>query len=247
MQTLITTYFKAEYQGKQLQELLAIADTITLKMSGKNIKLVEELTKTQHASWLWQKLRVGRITGSIFKSACITNVKKPAKSTIMKICYPEKCRFTSPQTSYGNKMEPTARKAFVESMQSKYTNFSCNLTGLVIDPSCNYFAVSPDGTCSCDCCGSYLVEIKCPFSLASPHSKIEDLLTLKSPYILCENGSYMINRKHQYFYQLQIQMAVCRLQFSYFYIWSQTFQSCLQIQFDPEFWVGNECKSVSFR
>lgn len=245
-ETLINTFFKTEFQGKPLQELLEISKTISVQMSDNTIKLVEELTKAQHGNWLWEKQRVGRITGSTFKSACITNLKKPARSTIMKICYPEKCHFTSPQTSYGNKMELVARKMFIEKMEREHTNFTCNISGLVIDPVCNFFAVSPDGVCKCDCCGSYLVEIKCPYSLSSPHSSITDLLNLKNPYILHENNSLVINRKHEYFYQLQIQMAVCRVEFSYFYIWSQSIQVCVRVCFEQDFWLENSVKAFRF-
>lgn len=77
----------------QLQELLGIAKSITIQMSASDIKLTEELTLKQSDSWLWQKMRVGRVTGSTFMLVCRTNIKKPAKSTIMKICYPEKCVF----------------------------------------------------------------------------------------------------------------------------------------------------------
>lgn len=81
-------------------------------------------------------MRVGRVTGSTFKSACVTNIKKPAKTTIMKMCYPEESRFSSPQTAYGTKMEECALRMFVEEMRKSHTNFSYNLSGLIIDSLC---------------------------------------------------------------------------------------------------------------
>lgn len=103
----------------KLADLLEIAKTIDEKISDKYVKLIDELTRDLSDSWLWEKLRVGRITGSTFKLVCQTQLKKPAKSTIMKICYPEKCRFTSEATTYGKKMEPIARKMFEENMKKK--------------------------------------------------------------------------------------------------------------------------------
>lgn len=133
-------------------------------------------------------------------------------------------------------------------MEKDHTNFSCSLNGLIIDSMCNFFAVSPDATCKCDCCGTYLLEIKCPYSMSHPHSTIQDLLNLKDPYILLENGVYKINKKHSYYYQLQIQMSVCRLQFSYLYVWSPKPQFCLKIPllFEPGFWQENSVKAFRF-
>lgn len=164
----------------------------------------------------------------------------------MKICYPEKTRFSSPQTRYGNEMEPLARKMFIESMEKDHKTFSCRLNGLIIDPLCNFFAVSPDGTCKCDCCGTYLVEIKCPLCMSSKNSTIENLLSLKNPYIFLENGSYKLNVKHSYFYQVQIQMAVSRLKLSYFYVWSPNLQICLRVPFEHDFWQEKSVKAFKF-
>lgn len=244
--SILNKFYKSDYRGKGLTELLEIAKTIDEKISDKYVKLTEELTRGQSDSWLWEKLRVGRVTGSTFKCVSSGNLKKPAKSTIMKTCYPEKCRFTSKATTYGTKMEPIARKAFVEKMKKKHSNFSFSCNGLTIDPLCQFFAVSPDATCSCDCCGKYLLEIKCPYSLSEPNATVEDLLNLKKPYILMENNEYQIDKKHSYYYQLQIQMAVCRLQLSYLYIWSAQIQIRIKVQFDPIFWTTNSVKAYRF-
>ncbi|KAG4076484.1 hypothetical protein HA402_014448 [Bradysia odoriphaga] len=244
--SLINTLYKSDFKGKGLEELLEIAKSIVVKIPEKYIKMIETLTVSQKESWLWEKHRVGRVTGSVFKSVCRTNVKKPAKSTVMKICYPERTRVTSKQMKYGNDMEPIARKMFIESMQKSHTNFSCVETGLVIDTLCNFFAASPDGTCMCDCCGKYLVEIKCPFSMASPTSTIQDILNLKDPYISLENNSYKLNQNHSYYYQMQIQMAVCKFQFSYFNVWSPKVQIRLKVPFDSAFWQENSVKAFRF-
>lgn len=244
--TLVNTFYNHNYKGKCLQELLEIGRSIVVQIPANYIKMIETLTVQQKDCWLWGKHRVGRITGSVFKLVCRTNVKKPAKSTIMRICYPELNRTTSKAMQYGNDMEAIARKMFIDGMGRKHENFSCVQSGLVIDPLCNFFAASPDGVCKCDCCGTYLVEIKCPFSMSSPKSTIEDLLSLKDPYILRENDSYKVNRYHSYFYQVQMQMAVCGVQFCYFYVWSPRIQIRLKVPFDAVFWQENSVKAFRF-
>lgn len=230
----------------ELPDLLEVAKSIDVEMSETYRKLVEEMTRDQCNSWMWEKQRVGRVTGSTFKLVCQTTIRKPAKSTIMKICYPEKTRFSSKETTYGKKMEPVALEMFIEKMSKDHSNYVCNRSGLIIDELCAFFAVSPDGLCTCDCCETHLVEIKCPYSLSFSDSKIENILSIKNPYVLQENGSYKINKNHSYFYQLQIQMAVCRLSLSYLYVWSPKIQLLFKVPFEPVFWQQNSVKAFRF-
>lgn len=245
LQTLVNKFYKPEYKKMQLLELLKVAKTIDFQMSEDDVKRVEEATRDQCNSWMWEKHRVGRVTGSSFKLVCQTTIQKPAKSTIMKICYPEITRFESKATTYGKEMEPVALKMFIESTNA-HSNFSCSRPGLTIDPLCNFFAVSPDAISKCDCCDNRIVEIKCPFSLASADATIQNLLTFKDPYILFENGSYKMNKDHLYFYQLQIQMAVCRVKVSYFYVWSPQLQIAFEVPFEPKFWQEKSVKAFRF-
>ena len=48
-------------------------------------------------------------------------------------------------------------------MLDKHMNFKVRSTGFVISSDYPFLGVSPDGLVSCDCCGEWLVEIKCPF------------------------------------------------------------------------------------
>lgn len=56
-----------------------------------------------------------------------------------------------------------------------------------------------------------------------------------------------MNRNHAYFYQVQIQMAVCHVDFCYFYIWSDKIQiPPLKIPFEPTFWREKSVKAFRF-
>ena len=55
------------------------------------------------------------------------------------------------------------RATYAEQMQASHDNFQIELSGFVINPDFPYIGATPDGMVSCDCCGSGIVEIKCPY------------------------------------------------------------------------------------
>lgn len=185
---MVNIYYKREYEKISLDQLLEISKSIKFRLSEDDINFIKRLTLTQSNSWHWEKLRAGRVTGCTFKKACTTNLSKPAKSTIMRICYPEKSKFTSNAVEYGKKWEESARKEFIAQMESEHNNFTFLKTGLIISKVCNFFGVSPDGIVSCSCCGKSVLEIKCPYVLKPDDATVEKLLKLSTPYIKLENG-----------------------------------------------------------
>lgn len=154
----VNVYFKPEYKYYDHQTLRETATEIEMKMSDEDAKFVESITRDQHQNWIWEKLRVGRVTSSTFKNICRGKLQKPSHSLLMKLCYPEVVRFVSAKTEYGKINENAARNALIKEMQSMHDNFSCMTSGLVIDYKNPFFAASPDGICTCDCCRQYLQE-----------------------------------------------------------------------------------------
>lgn len=131
-------------------------------------------------------------------------------------------------------------------MTSLHTNFTSRRSGLIISNLCNVFAVTPDAICYGSCCGTYVLEIKCPCILEPTDSTMEALLNLKKPYIMRQNNEYFLNRAHEYYYQIQMQMAVCGCDFGYFYVWSKNLTINLRVEFDAQFWNENNVKAFRF-
>lgn len=48
-------------------------------------------------------------------------------------------------------------------MSLTYSEFTCTVTGLIINTNYPHLGANPDGMTQCKCCGSGLVEIKCSF------------------------------------------------------------------------------------
>lgn len=222
-----------------MEQLLSIAKSIKFRLTDDDIDFIKNLTVDQSKSWHWEKLRVGRVTGSTFKKVCKGNFAKPAKSTIMKICYPEKIRFNTAATQYGKDWEDYAKIQFDSIMSSEHENYHSQRCGLLVSKLCNFFAFSPDAVCDCSCCGKFLVEIKCPFSIKDPESTIEDLLSISDPYILLENNEYVLNRKHDYYFQIQMGMGIYGCEFGYFYVWSPKLMVLDKVKFNQQLWDEN--------
>jgi len=70
-------------------ELLTVAESVFLSdiiVSSAEIVELECNTREQYKCKLWHEQRVGRLTASVFHTACRTNILRPARSLIRKIC-----------------------------------------------------------------------------------------------------------------------------------------------------------------
>ena len=100
------------------------------------------------------------------------------------------------------------------------SHFNLTITdkGLVVHPQYPHLGVTPDGYVKCSCCGCGVIEIKCPFSCRDCsflQAIGENNFCLESS----DDGSYVLKKQHAYFYQIQIQMRLCDVNFFDFVIW----------------------------
>ena len=92
------------------------------------------------------------------------------------------------------------------------------LCGLHIDTDHPYLAATPDGIVSCDCCGTGLLEIKCPFKHKDSFlSEIEDrqFCLEKQP-----TGELKLKVSHDYYVQVQAQLSMCGKVYCVFVCWT---------------------------
>lgn len=156
------------------------------------------------------------------------------------MCYPETSTFSSDATDWGHRKEDVARKQYVSKM-SAHDDFQCTASGLHICPEYPFLAASPDGMISCKCCGKGALEIHCPYK----KERIADVASMKQRILnKVPNGDLQLNRGHQYFYQVQVQMLTTGLKYCDFVVW--TVQDCHieRIKFDPDFCreIVSKCK-----
>ena len=227
-------------------------------VSVEQAKEVELATQTQSKSKLWYRFRAGRITASKAKSACNTDLSKTSQSLVKAIGYPDSCKFSPVATRWGLEHEDTARARFQQEMSRYHDNFDIKETGFVINPKFRHLGASPDGVVSCDCCGKFCLEIKCPYhQMESCHatavgssvwrSSVRIPKETKHLTELCVNDPMfflrkvkdvvnLLKRDHAYYYQVQTQLGVLQMETCFFVVWTECDMHVERITFDVNLW-----------
>ena len=111
-------------------------------------------------------------TFTLYKVRTIQQCDKPElTNTKSLICRLIGCVAPNPDLSplkYGRRMEPLAKKEYIKVMnQQGHTNVRLVECGLFVDKSDIYLGASPDAVVKCDCCGTGLLECKCPLAISA--------------------------------------------------------------------------------
>ena len=103
-------------------------------------------------------------------------------------------------------------------MCKKHLNFKVSRSGFIIPLSYPLMGASPDGIIKCKCCGSGVLEIKCPYSC---RDKTIQERTNDSRFFLQEsNGEILLNVYHAYYFQVQVQLKFSDAQYCDFVVWN---------------------------
>lgn len=117
-------------------------------------------------------------------------------------------------------------------MSSQHSNFTVTQSGLHVSVEYPFLGASPDGIVSCSCCGTGLLEIKCPFKYRDV--RVTDIRD--KAFCLQQNnaGKLELSRSHNYYIQVQGQLAVCKKQYSDFVCWTKhgIHVECIQVDSD---------------
>uniref|UniRef100_A0A6P7H9S3 Uncharacterized protein LOC114349228 n=1 Tax=Diabrotica virgifera virgifera TaxID=50390 RepID=A0A6P7H9S3_DIAVI len=86
---LFNVYHK-KYEKMPLDDLIQLGMKCKMEVTQNIRREIEDKTQDQRKCAEWYRQRTGRVTASIFKDVCRTNVEKPSFSLIKSICYPRK-------------------------------------------------------------------------------------------------------------------------------------------------------------
>lgn len=203
----LSSLYKAENEELTYKELLDVGEDIVFELIKDQILTIERHTKAQYASDLWFKHRAGRITASKMKAACRTDPASPSISLIKQICYPKQCSFSTAATRWGCEHEDIAKELYITEMQKEHTEFDSFCLGLVVSEEFPFIAATPDGFRHCACHGDGVVEVKCPYCTNDLDAELATFI---------EEGT--LPKTHQYYYQVQIQMMACHVEFADFVV-----------------------------
>ena len=185
-------------------------------------------TVLQSSSLLWFEHRRGRLTASKFGEICHTSLASPSKSLTESILQ----KRTPPRTAalqWGIDKEPVAKEEYVRLMKGNHDSFEVTPAGLCVNPKAPHLGASPDGLTFCSCCGSGVLEVKCPYSVR------ETIPTSVSYIIEGTEGVFKLSRKHKYYYQIQGQMSILEVLYCDFVCWTPHGVHLERIAYDVEF------------
>lgn len=129
---------------------------------------------------------------------------------------------------WGCQNETEAMKKFEE-----VTGMKVERTGLWIDP-CGFLGASPDGLVG----SNAIIEIKCPYKFRT--KSISQELKVDRSYIiyLDEDLNMFVNKKHEYFHQIQGTLAITGRSVCHLTIWTPDELLLCQIEKDED-WASN--------
>lgn len=180
-----------------------------LKKDREEIEHIQKSTIGQASNSKWLQERSLRITASNFGKICKMRPKTSLSNTIKNLLYGT---FTGNKaTKYGNESEARAILEF-----EKMYNLKVAPCGLFIGEKEYYLAASPDGFIIEN---DFLIEVKCPFTIAKMNPT-EGIQTGKITFATIVDGALKLKRNHNYYYQVQGQLAIANKQICYFIIWS---------------------------
>lgn len=108
--------------------------------------------------------------------------------------------------------------------------------GFFIDPERPYLGASPDSIVTCKCCGKGVLEVKCPHCVKDGLPEGNDVPGF---CMTKNNDTWTLKRNHPYYYQIQLQMSVCGVNYGDFIVWTKTEYALERIKRDNDFLNSN--------
>ena len=210
-------------------------------LSSDEIDAIEKITTGQADNEAWHQQREGRITASNFYrvftkvESMKASEENSADKLVDSLLGKAKPPTNLPALKYGRDMEPIAVEEFIKYFKKHHKDVRYRECGIFIDKTKQYLGASPDLLIECSCCGEAVVEIKNPFSIAneipSPHNL---------SYLCMCNGRVALKQQHQYFAQVQGEMAITKRPLCYFFVYTQKGYHLETIRFDATYWCRLE-------
>ncbi|VDI56631.1 Hypothetical predicted protein [Mytilus galloprovincialis] len=139
---------------------------------------------------------------------------------------------------WGLKHEITALKQMTKLFEPKHTNLQIIQPGLLVDRTYSYLRASPDAIMTCDCHGTTVIEIKCPYSCRYLTPTVA-ICQKKITYVGMEKENMVLVKGHQYGYyeQIQTQLNVCKENNAKLVIWTTKGLLTIDVPFDEIYWT----------
>ena len=221
---------------KELCHLFESQQVISEELS----KQIEQLTVMQSESSLWCDIHNGRITSSRFGQIVHRRETTDTTSIIKQVMGYNSAKYSNlPQLQWGIQKESTAIQCYIDFMEDQVIVIP---TGLTLMPSHSYLGASSDGLIVHNGRPNSpgVLEVKCPYSIQGNsvcNMPPLDIAANYSAFHIADDNH--LRKEHNYYYQVQGEMAVKGCKWAHFVTWTEASKNNLhveEIQFDEELW-----------
>ena len=209
----------------------------TIEVSSSEAREIERITREQHQSNLWFSVRRYRITASLFGLVVSRRPDTPPDNLVLRIIQAK--RFSSNSTKYGIDNEKFAIHAYKDYQQNHgHPSLVVSSCGFFINTEFPFLGATPDGSVydpnEVEQPYGY-VEVKCPYSVRD-RTPVEACSTPNFYCNLDSAGQVKLKESHQYYAQVQGQMAIGERAWCDFVVYTQKGLSVQHIYFNKIFW-----------
>ena len=223
------------------------------KLTESDQSMVQSETREQTKSKEWWINRMGRVNASSIDSIICNPSPDKWQRQSQKVLDRHK-RVFAPPIDYGHKMEPVARKAYLDFMKKMYPNIDIKIdqVGLFVHES-GYASASPDGIVHMGNQKIWL-EIKCPYALRSCNKdQIRQYLEARDGkfwFNYNEEGHVEFNMKssqgRKYYHQVQCGLWISHLTYCHFVIWTPLHMEIFKVDIDPKWREKHEHDIIEY-
>ena len=148
-----------------------------------------------------------------------------------------------PAIKQGQQFEHTAVNAYLKGMAEIGRPVHVQECGLVLHTRLSYLGASPDGMVFDSSAKPRfgLLEVKCPYQPFVDRLTVRQACRLSTFCCEVDGDIIRLKRNHQYFFQVQGQMAVCKASWHDFFVWlnNSTFKEWIfSMKFLCRGWLG---------
>ena len=209
----------------------------TLSCSKEKCSEIEKMTRGQNKNESWMEARMGRITSSVFGQVLKKKDSTSPESTLRTVL--GYSSFDNISTKWGRQHEPAARRIYLKSQLKDHPGLTVTQCGLLVNPDFPYLGSSPDGLVSCPCekCKGNpegVLEVKCPYK--SRFMSVSEASTDPKFFCYLDNGVVKLKQNHNYYFQVQGQMAISNRKWCDFFVWTLRGYTVERISFNEKFW-----------
>ena len=218
------------------------------KVSPEQISWLAEQTKEHRNCETWGRFRRLRLTGSNFGDVLAAVARhmasgKPYPASLFKKLKGEYCLGTKDCIMWGQMHEDHAIKQYMAE-----TGNNVEKAGLYLFP-CGYLGSTPDGIIiSLNFPEKGVLEVKCPWKhrnltiseMVKAELGVKD--SVKGFYL---DKNFTLNQEHNYWHQVQGEMAATNTQWAHFVVWTVKELKIILVQQDPK-WVESNLSKLQY-